>query len=507
MSKLGAGFVRVSTGSQDEASQIQAIIAAAALIGVTIVKWFKLHGYSASHGTQEPALRTAIADIERGDYTTLIVTDSSRLDRREDLDAQAEILLAIRSAGGDIVSIDEPQFGKTDFAGRIVTLVAQHANAQKSKTVKSQTHRGIMMIRDNKGHHGALPAFWETKGVRYAKQAYCADPEAVKDIYERVANSESLASIGRKHSLYPQSIKNLVKFTANHTGVIDCSYTYDGQTDSWAHTVAPVVDSPLWWRANKVLDANMTEHRQNKGGRPVAWANNWISGVLDCPECGGKVYLNAGNTPAGNPRTPKLRCGGYKKERIACGRFKGCDAKPVIDAIAEIFSSAAGTKILSFQRIAGNAHDLDALKASLARIQGTLSATENDNELDRLIAERKAVKAQIESFVIVPDSYDHAETGQTLSEMWNKADDAVKRVMVRAVKTTMGLDLSPDENDRPRVSLGVIPAELANNGIVDLGGGICFRSGDIPRMVEPLFSAYSDSVREMLIAEYIKPRA
>jgi hypothetical protein len=38
--------------------------------------------------------------MQRGDYRTLMVTDSSRLDRREDLDAQAEILLAIRSAAG-----------------------------------------------------------------------------------------------------------------------------------------------------------------------------------------------------------------------------------------------------------------------------------------------------------------------------------------------------------------------------------------------------------------------
>src|SRR5689334_2598362 len=110
---LGAGFVRVSTGSQDEASQIKEIEAAATERGITIVKWFRLHGYSASHGTQEPALREAIGDIERGDYTTLMVTDSSRLDRREDLDAQAEILLAIRSAGGDVASISEPQFGHT----------------------------------------------------------------------------------------------------------------------------------------------------------------------------------------------------------------------------------------------------------------------------------------------------------------------------------------------------------------------------------------------------------
>jgi hypothetical protein len=89
---------------------------------ITIVKTLRLHGYSASHGMQEPALREAIADIQRGDYRALIVTESSRLDRREGLDAQAEILLSIRGAGGDVVSIAEPQFGKTDLAGRMNSL-------------------------------------------------------------------------------------------------------------------------------------------------------------------------------------------------------------------------------------------------------------------------------------------------------------------------------------------------------------------------------------------------
>ena len=152
---LGAGFVRVSTGSQDETSQVKTITDESEQRGITIVKWFKLHGYSASKGEQEPALREAIADIERGDYLLLVVTESRSLDRREDLDAQAEILLDIRRAGGDVISIAEPQFGKTDFAGRVVTLVAQHANAEKSRIVKATTYRGIMMIRDNKAHHGS----------------------------------------------------------------------------------------------------------------------------------------------------------------------------------------------------------------------------------------------------------------------------------------------------------------------------------------------------------------
>jgi hypothetical protein len=83
------------------------------------------------------------------------------------------------------MSISEPQFGRTDFAGRIVTLVAQHANAEKSRTVKNTTYRGIMMIRDNKAHRGPLPAFWTRNGARYAKQASCLDPAAVAEIWNR----------------------------------------------------------------------------------------------------------------------------------------------------------------------------------------------------------------------------------------------------------------------------------------------------------------------------------
>jgi hypothetical protein len=132
---------------------------------------------------------------------------------------------------------------------------------------------------------------------------------------------------------------------------------------SW-HTVG----SPLWWRAGKVLEANATKDRGNKGGRPVASPANWITGVLDCPGCGGKLYVHAGHMPSGNPRVPKLRCGGRGKNRLSCGTFKGCEAGPVIDVIDAMFC-ADETSVLAFQRVAGNAHELDALKASLSLIQ------------------------------------------------------------------------------------------------------------------------------------------
>jgi hypothetical protein len=219
----------------------------------------------------------------------------------------------------------------------------------------------------------------------------------------------------------------------------------------------------------------MTDARGNKGGRPVASPANWISGILDCPECGGKLYMNAGLTPQGNPRTPKLRCGGHARQRLSCGRFKGTDAQPVIDLISGMFAED-GTPVLAFQRVAGNAHELDALNGELRKIQANLSATEDDDELDALVAERKTVKARIEGFVIVPDSYDYAPTGQAVAQMWNDGDDTVKRGMVRAVKNSWGMILADNEGQWV-IDFGTAVSKDAGDayGIADLGNGLCFR--------------------------------
>lgn len=467
------GFIRVSTGSQDAQTQERDIVKASP--GAVIIRP-DTKAASASKGEQLDALDAVIAKLRMGDR--VIVTDSSRLDRRENLTSQVETMLAIRKTGAAIVSLakGEETFASGDDLGSwVTTLVKQNANAEKSRTVKEQTYRGISMIRDNNAHHGPLPPFWATNGERYAKQAYCTDPEAVRDIHERVANGESLLSVARSYGLYPASVKSLVRFAANHTGVEECRYTHEGVTETWTHEVTPVVDSPLWWRANKVLAANMTDARANKGGRPVAWPSNWISGVLDCPECGGKLFLNAGKTPAGNPRTPKLRCGGNARERQACGRFKGCDAQSVIDGITGMFASDP-TEVLAFQRVAGNAHELDALNAELRKIQARLSATEDDDELDALVAQRKAHKARIEGFVIVPDSFDYAPTGQTVAQMWNDGDDTVKRGMVRAAKKSWGMILA-DHGGQWVIDVGTAGSQggADANGIVDLGNGLCFR--------------------------------
>jgi hypothetical protein len=112
-----------------------------------------------------------------------------------------------------------------------------------------------------------------------------------------------------------------------------------------------------------------------------AWSANWISGILDCPGCGGKLYIHTGLTAVGNPRTAKLACMGTARDRASCRRFTLVAAQPVIDVIESMFAGDT-TPVLAFQRVAGNSNELDALNEGLRKLQARLSATEDDDELD-----------------------------------------------------------------------------------------------------------------------------
>jgi hypothetical protein len=356
-------------------------------------------------------------------------------------------LIEIKATGADVLDLSNPSFGSDDRFGVVMTALHQMENADKSRTVKTQTHRGVTMIRDNQAHYGPLPAFWKIRGARYGKQAYCDNLEAVRDIYRRAADNESLNSIGRRYDMFPEGVKNLLKFQANYTGVIDCHYN----ELRWQHKVTSLVDADLWYQANR------TRRNPNRGGRKNT---HWVSGVFDCPECGGMTYINAASD-----RRTKIRCAGFRKTRQACGIFKGCLAEPILDKLDEMFS-ASDTPLLAFQRIAGNSHELEELRQAISLQRATLA-----DAADILAAAQEiaTLEQAVKDFTVIPDDFDYAPTGKTLAGLWS--DEANRNNMLKAIKRTMGLDFYPPDD----VYVGVIPSETVTDGIVDLGGGVCFR--------------------------------
>jgi len=69
--------------------------------------------------------------------------------------------------------------------------------------------------------------------------------------------------------------------------------------------------------------------------------------------------------------------------------------------------------------------------------------------------------------------HDYAPTGQTVAQMWNDGDDAVKRGMARALKDSWGMALA-DRDGQPVLVIGTAgPASTTGpGGIADLGDGL-----------------------------------
>jgi DNA invertase Pin-like site-specific DNA recombinase len=479
------GFIRVSTGSQDSLTQERDILAR--YPGAVIIRPGG-RAASASKGQQLDALDGVIAKLRKGDR--VIVTDSSRLDRRDNLTSQVETMLAIRGTGAIIVSLapGETRFANGDDLGSwVTTLVTQNANAEKSRTVKAQTHRGVKAIFENRGWFGPLPMLWTSHGDTYRKQAVCTDPEAVKAIYESVANGTSMQSIARRYGVWGTTIKKLLRFEGNK-GEATCRYTYNPGRDGelsyeWTHETAAPVSAALWQQVQDVLKANEDrETRKNRGGNPNYQAKSWLSGVLDCPVCGGGLFTNQGKNRNGTARTVMLRCVGKKNERVACRRFPNQVAQVIQDEIDALFSDDP-TPLLRFDRIAGNAHVKAAMEADLDKLSASLGSVRDRAERRAVMAKIEEMEDSIESFELIPDSFDYTPTGETLASAWVKGDVEAKRAMLRAVKDAGGIGLVNVEG-RWTVRASYAP-EGEEGGIIDLGGGICFRkrTGSLIRML------------------------
>ena len=169
-------------------------------------------------------------------------------------------------------------------------------------------------------------------------------------------------------------------------------------------------------------------------------------------------------------------CNGTIRQHAACGIFKGCDPEPIMQGVAEMFASDT-TKILAFQRVAGNAHELEALRGSLPKLQSRLSMVTDRAMRRETLAQIEALEDRIDSFEVIPDDFDYAPTGQTVSQMWNEGDDTVKRGMVLAVKESLGGMSLANHEGKWVIDIGTkyqANTEKAN-AIVDLGNGLCFR--------------------------------
>jgi DNA invertase Pin-like site-specific DNA recombinase len=451
-------WFRVSTDKQDEQNQVADVNAHIAARGYEIARPdFRLHAKSASKGEQEPELAEVLDDIRAGRYTVVVVAQSSRLDRRDNLDTQLAFAVQVRLAGGRVESVDEPEFGTGEVAGWIRTLLSMESNAKLSRDLKQNIRRGLDRVRDNGALIGKPGWGFEISGPKYNRRMKptAEARDYAPQVYQRIMAGRSLAhtcrwleaegvapvGIARTHDSdgnpvtrgksgkwWPRTLGKLIRNPV-YMGLMTGA---DGQTIySWTtEDEPPLVDADTWMRANRALDAA----RKRKRGPVLAENRCALSGAARCYRCGGPMYrIMSGR---GDNRIGYLRCSGLGPDRKSCGA-------PMIrlstaETLADEVMGGLVHPVYEIAVLPGNGAELDAALARLdyerrqLALRG-LSWADEDAERARIRAEWELVSETPR----IPDRRAVRETGVTYGQRWAKLDTDGRAEWLRSGELTI----------------------------------------------------------------------
>jgi DNA invertase Pin-like site-specific DNA recombinase len=200
MTERSARWIRVSTGTQDEASQVPDIdkhVAANGYVpsGIDYV----VHAKSAYHGKQDKDLDRAIADIEAGRFDVLVCWVSDRIERRGAAKL-FELMARAKQAGGRIEFAREPHLNEasnelSDVMLALAATMARQESRRKSERVVIKHDS----LRAKNSLTGTVPWGYERvelDGVK-SMRLTATGRKWLPVIFEMVASGDSLGKVAR----------------------------------------------------------------------------------------------------------------------------------------------------------------------------------------------------------------------------------------------------------------------------------------------------------------------
>jgi hypothetical protein len=409
MSTPAARFIRVSGDTQDERSQIADCDRAAEREGLEFaLPDFQLHAVSGSKGDKRhlSALDAALQAIRAGLITVIVVAHSSRLSRLDPREAQM-FRLQVGMAGGRIVSHDEPNLGRDDIVGDIVTLLAERDNHEYSKTLSGHIRRKFRNEVDaNNGFRGVAPTGYAITGEKYRKQltpsdgvCRCANAKNAPKYHKRCLISAqmvreaiadcgtgtSTVTLGKRLGMTPDAVAKMIRNPTYSTGRYEIRHR-DG-SGVYVYRCEPLVKPEVQKAAIAALEARRTG--DNVASRAIAKED--FSGAVWCGHCDGRMYryFGGGRKRADGTTGPKVRR--YKCENCP----KSVKADEADKAVNDLMSADDSWWMRS-RLIPGDDHsaelaraqdELDSLGARrLPRAEMLAETTRLYDEIDRLEA-------------------------------------------------------------------------------------------------------------------------
>lgn len=339
MSERARIWQRVSTGGQDEASQLPDLVAWCDSHGYEydLSERYVIHGKSAYKGKHGTALDQAFADMASGKYAVLVVWAADRIERRG---ALAALLLAqrAREAGGRIEYVKDAHLNAAHVMSDTMLALSGDIARQESKRKSDRTladhaarrDRGSVIGRPAWGYRITCTTCGEVTDT-CAKQRHTkiltpteTGRKYVPLIFQAVIDGKSLRDIAAW--LDGEGVPTPTDGARWHEAFIGNrlikNTTYYGQRpNAGTLETEALVTATTWREANAALASRV---RPGRGtvvhAKPLIapyCAACWDEPREGCPDGHSPMYrVFAGK---GSSRRAYFRCTGHGPQRKGCG--------------------------------------------------------------------------------------------------------------------------------------------------------------------------------------------
>lgn len=376
--KYAFGYVRVSTGKQDELSpdsQAKLLKDYAKSHGYVVSKIFYEVGISGRKADKRPEFQKMIGLAKSSDHPAdaILVWKYSRFARNQEESIVYKSLLK-KKHNVDVISVSEPLVDGP--FGSLIERIIEWMDEYYSVRLSGEVTRGMKEKAERGGYQARPPLGYKIVTHKEPPVIVPEEAEIVKLIFEKYANENlGIFEIARLLNMHNFKTSHGKEFERRSIEYILQNPTYCGmirwnRTINESNEIRPesewivtdgehpaIISKELFGKAQ---ERYKREYRP-RGARPVSTYKHWLSGVVKCPACGRTMTAN---TIRNNTRVySHFRCYGYTKGK--CMANNSISSIKLEPAVLESIKTVLDSSKITYRKIETKTDDTVDLKTIL----------------------------------------------------------------------------------------------------------------------------------------------